>query len=609
LISEAENLKGSEKKKDDSMRLEWRGGTIEERITHSLVKGIVDFIDEDTEEALQKYGRPLNVIEGPLMEGMKVVGQLFGEGKMFLPQVVKSARVMKKSVAYLTPMMEKEKADDALAGIVSASRNEKVFVIATVKGDVHDIGKNIVSVVLGCNGYKVIDLGVMVSCDDILKAVEENNAEFVGMSGLITPSLDEMVHNAGELQRRGFKLPLLVGGATTSRAHTAIRIAPAYEGATVHVPDASLAVGICNDLFNPEKKDAFISTLKDKQSRLKIDFENKESVENQYVGIREAREKGFKTDWGQIQIDKPKHLGSIKVDDIQVEDVIPYIDWSPFFWAWEMKGLYPKILEDKRHGEQAQELFADAQRLLKEVIENERFVAKAVYGVWPALSHGDDVDVYADDSYDQKRLSFSFLRQQKRKIGEEIYYSLADFIAPDNSGRKDFIGGFAVTAGYEVLNFAKEFEKKHDDYSSIIVKALGDRVAEALAETLHRKMRREYWGYASDENFSVAEIHKEKFRGIRPAPGYPACPDHTQKERLWELLQAEERIGITLTESFAMNPPSSVCGFYFAHPNCRYFPVGKVIRDQVEDYSKRRGIELSTSEKWLSPYLAYPRST
>ena len=530
------------------------------------------------------------------MDGMKVVGDLFGEGKMFLPQVVKSARVMKRAVSYLEPYMEAEKNK---SGTGSA---KGTFVIATVKGDVHDIGKNIVSVVLGCNNYDVIDLGVMVPCENILKKAKEVDASVIGLSGLITPSLDEMVHNASEMERQGFKTPLLIGGATTSKAHTAIKIAPEYKGVVSHVQDASLVVNVCNELLNPDKYEKFATEQKEKHEELR-ELHSKSVKRTKYLPIERARECGFKTNWEKALTDTPSKLGVEVIDDIPIEHVLPYIDWSPFFWVWELKGSYPGILEHKKHGKQAKTLFNDAQKLLKKIVLEKRFRPRAVVGFWPANSVGDDVEIYTDESRKQASEKFHFLRQQKDK-GKGAYLSLSDFIAPKDSGAEDYIGGFVVTAGEEVDEFSETFKSSGDDYSAIMVQALGDRVAEALAEMMHKKAR-ENWGYGKKEKLSYEDLIKEKYRGIRPAPGYPACPDHTEKAILWDLLDAEKNIGVSITESFAINPPSSVAGLYFAHPESKYFHVDKIDKDQVEDYAQRKGMTVEEVEKWLRPNLGY----
>ena len=595
LVDYAEQVKGTKRTKEKDTE-KWREGTVEERLSHALVKGIVDYIDEDTEEARLKLDRPLDVIEGPLMSGMKVVGKLFGEGKMFLPQVVKSARVMKKAVAHLEPYMEAEKARSG-AGQVKGK-----FVIATVKGDVHDIGKNIVGVVLGCNNYEVIDLGVMVACDNILKTAKDLDANIIGLSGLITPSLDEMIYNASEMERQGFKTPLLIGGATTSKAHTAIKIAPAYSGVVSHVQDASLVVNVCNDLLNPEKYEKIANELQQKHEELRKLHSSTQQKTN-YLPIKEAHSKGFKSDWGEIRIDVPQKLGT-EIIEVPVEEIIPYIDWSPLFWVWELKGAYPKILEHKKWGEQAKTIFEDAQTLLNQIASEKRFRPRAVLSFWPANSSGDDIEIYSDNSRDEVIAKFHSLRQQKDKGKNETYLALSDFVAPKESGREDYIGGFVVTAGEEVERFSDTFKKNNDDYSAIMVQALGDRIAEAMAEMMHKRAR-ENWGYGKEENLSPDDLIKEKYRGIRPAPGYPSCPDHTEKAQIWQLLDVKKNIGVELTENYAIYPPSSVSGLYFPHPQAKYFHLGLIDRDQVKDYAKRKGILLEEAQRWLRPNLGY----
>lgn len=589
LLELAEKLKGQNSNKGEVKVDEWRSFPLEERISYAMVKGLDQYIEIDTEEARTKLGRPLNVIEGPLMDGMKIVGNLFGEGKMFLPQVVKSARVMKKAVAYLEPYMEQEKLEAK-----EVVREQGVFVIATVKGDVHDIGKNIVGVVLACNGYKVIDLGVMVSAQKILDAAIEHKADIIGLSGLITPSLDEMVHVAKEMERQGFKIPLLIGGATTSKAHTAIKIAQHYNSPMAHVGDASLVIEVCTNLLSPERKDAYVKQMNESFESLRQRHAN-QAQENVLIPYAEAKAHSFKTNWDEVQIAKPNKTGIFNLD-ISLEEVIPYIDWSPFFWTWELKGTYPKILGNEKYGQEAQKLFNDAQALLTQIVKNQIFRPKVLVGIFPAYSQGDDVVVNGNTR-------LHFLRQQKEKLGDDgVYHSLADFIAPE--GHNDYFGGFVVTAGHEVESFAKTFQDKNDDYSSIMVKAIGDRIAEALAELAHKKVR-EIFGYGLDENLSNDDLIKEKYRGVRPAPGYPACPDHTEKQILWDLLEANDRTKVTLTENFAMNPPSSVSGFYFNHPEAKYFNVGSLGQDQIEDYAKRKDVSKEYIEKWLSPNLGY----
>ncbi|TGK08868.1 methionine synthase [Leptospira fletcheri] len=598
LIDFAETVKAGEKtdKKEDV----WRSGSVEQRLEHALVKGVVEYIEQDTEEARVKYESPLQVIEGPMMDGMRVVGDLFGSGKMFLPQVVKSARVMKKAVAYLLPFMEEENRKRE-----QASQKPK-FLIATVKGDVHDIGKNIVSVVLACNNYEVIDLGVMVPCERILEEAKAHRADVVGLSGLITPSLDEMVHVASEMERLGFQVPLLIGGATTSSAHTAVKIAEKYSNPVVHVIDASRVVNVVGKLLNPSLKVEYVKQIReDQKAQREIYFGTRS--ERKLVSIESARENRLKTDWQTSKIRKP-NLTGVKVFDgsVSLEELVPYIDWSPFFQAWELKGRFPSILESEIYGKQARELYADAQKLLDDIVKNKRYQAKGVIGIFPANSVGDDIEVYEDETRAKLLTVFHTLRQQISKEGkDEPNYCLSDFIAPKSSGKIDYIGGFAVTAGHGVEEFAKSFDEKLDDYSSIMAKALGDRLAEAFAEYMHLKVRKEFWGYASEENLPLEDLIREKYRGIRPAAGYPASPDHTEKRTLFDLLQVEKSTGIRLTEHFAMWPASSVSGLYFAHPESKYFAVAKIDRDQIEEYAKRKNKSVPEIEKWLSPNLSY----
>ncbi|MBT4227139.1 MAG: methionine synthase, partial [Verrucomicrobia bacterium] len=587
LVGFAETVK--EQCKSEKVADAWREGTVEERLSHALVKGIVEHIEADTEEARQKLGRPIHVIEGPLMDGMNVVGDLFGAGKMFLPQVVKSARVMKKSVAYLQPFMEEEKAETA-----SSSRGK--ILMATVKGDVHDIGKNIVGVVLRCNNYEVIDLGVMVSCDKILKAARKEKVDMIGLSGLITPSLDEMGHVAKEMQREGFTLPLLIGGATTSRVHTAVKIAPAYERGTLHVLDASRAVGVVGRLLSENDCDDFIAANAKLQDELREKHYSKRKAKP-LLPIAEARARAPRIDWRADDIPQPEFTGVQVEDDFPLETLVKFIDWSPFFHAWELQGRYPKVFDDSTVGEKAKELFDDAKELLDRIVGEKLFTAKCAYGFFPANRVGDDVELFTDDTRTKRLAKFQFLRQQNDKVSEENH-SLADFIAPSETGMADHIGAFAVTAGHGVEELAKAFEADNDDYNAIMVKALGDRLAEAFAECLHARVRRE-WGYGADESLSSDELIREKYRGIRPAAGYPACPDHTEKRLLWELLDAEKHTGISLTESYAMWPASSVSGLYFAHPRAKYFGVGKIDRDQVEDWGTRKNMTLADGERWL----------
>ena len=595
LVEFAEKVKSSAKvqMKDEA----WRAGSVEERLQHALVKGIVDFIDTDTEEARIKYGRPLAVIEGPLMSGMSVVGDLFGAGKMFLPQVVKSARVMKKSVARLTPYMEAERASQ------TESRAQGKVLMATVKGDVHDIGKNIVSVVLACNNYEVVDLGVMVPAEKILETARSKSVDVIGLSGLITPSLDEMVHLAQEMARLGFDLPLLIGGATTSRAHTAVKIAPHYHGPTVHVLDASRAVGVVSSLISDELKAGFVCKNSDDQQRLREDYANR-TADKRLISIEDARKRRTPIDWATTRIDVPELIGRRVIRTQTLEEIVPYIDWSPFFHTWELRGRFPKIFDDPEVGEQARQLYEDAQKLLQDIVKGKLITARGVYGLWPANSVVDDIELYTDESRDEVLTTFHMLRQQMAKPADQFNYSLADYIAPRDSGRPDYLGGFAVTAGHGADALAKQFEADHDDYNSIMAKALADRLAEAFAEMLHERVRRE-WGYGKEERLQKQDLIREAYRGIRPAAGYPACPDHTEKRLLFDLLGAEESAGIHLTESFAMWPGASVSGLYFGHPDSKYFGVGKIGKDQVEDYHRRKGMPLEEMERWLGPNLNY----
>jgi 5-methyltetrahydrofolate--homocysteine methyltransferase len=585
-----------EQEKSPAAEDEWRKGEVEERLAHALVRGIDAFVEKDTEEARQKLGRPLAVIEGPLMAGMNVVGDLFGSGKMFLPQVVKSARVMKKSVAYLTPYLEAEKQ-------ASGARAEGKIVMATVKGDVHDIGKNIVGVVLGCNNYEVVDLGVMVSADRILSAARESGADIVGLSGLITPSLEEMIHVAREMDRQGFTVPLLIGGATTSRAHTAVRIAPAYKGPVVHVLDASRAVGVVSQLKSAGRREGFDAENRREQERLRQEHAARRS-EKPLLPIEEARRRRTGIDWAAYEPPQPAFEGARDLPEVPLADLVPYVDWTPFFSAWELRGTYPRIFENPEWGGRARELFDDAQAMLKRLVEGAELRARAAYGFFPAAAAGDDIELYADGSRSGLLGTLRTLRQQADRGEGEPAQALADFVAPRETGRRDWIGAFAVTAGIGAEELAARHEKEHDDYASIMVKALADRLAEALAEWLHRKARAD-WGYGAGEGLSIEELVREKYRGIRPAPGYPACPDHTEKQLLFDLLGGEERVGIQLTETFAMRPAASVCGFYFSHPQSRYFALGKIGRDQVLDYHRRKGMDLRAVERWLGPNLAY----
>ena len=609
LVKFAETIK----QKDEAVvaEEEWRKGTVEQRLSHALIKGIVDYIDQDTEEARQKYGRPLLVIEGPLMAGMNVVGDLFGSGRMFLPQVVKSARVMKKSVAYLFPFMEAEKA---------ASGNHQPqgrIVMATVKGDVHDIGKNIVGVVLGCNNYEIIDLGVMVPAEKILQTAREKGAHIIGLSGLITPSLDEMMHVAKEMERQGFSLPLLIGGATTSKAHTAVRIAPSYSQPVIHVLDASRAVGVVGSLINPGLKPAFVENVRGEYDKLRA--QHSAQTAKPLLTVEEARRRHTPIEWKEADVSKPAFTGvRVLSSDSQspiaesqlpmtVSELVPFIDWSPFFHTWELRGRYPAILEKP----EAKKLFEEAQELLDEIIRGNLLTVRGVYGFFPANSVGDDVELYTDDSRTSVLTTFHFLRQQMEKPGGQFNHCLADYVAPkapratsSNSQLPDYLGAFAVTAGFGVEELCRKFEADHDDYNSIMTKALADRLVEAFAELLHQRARKE-WGYGQTENLAPDDLIREKYRGIRPAAGYPACPDHTEKWALWKLLDVEKNTGIKLTESCAMWPGASVSGLYFAHPESKYFAVGKIGRDQVLDYHHRKQMDLATVERWLGPYLNY----
>ena len=580
---------------------EWRKLSVEARLSHALVKGIDTFVEQDTEECRQKYPRPLDIIEGPLMDGMRVVGDLFGAGKMFLPQVVKSARVMKRSVAYLTPFMEAEKARATAAG--ESTRAQGKFLIATVKGDVHDIGKNIVGVVLACNNYEVTDLGVMVSCDKILAEAKRIGADVIGLSGLITPSLDEMVHVAKEMKRQGFTVPLLVGGATTSPAHTAVKIAPEYPHGVVHVLDASRVVNVVSSLLSPTQKSAFLADITTKQEKSREEFAARRN-KRPLLSLATARERAPRFDWATVDIPRPAFLSSKVFSDVPLAEIIPFIDWSPFFSAWELRGRYPQILTDEIVGAEATKLFNDAQKLLKHIVAEKLYTAKAVMGFWPCNAVGDDIEIYTDEARSSVVTRFHQLRQQLEKPADQFNHCLADYVAPKDSGRLDYMGGFAVTAGHGVEDLAAKFKAEHDDYSAIMAQALGDRLAEALAEKFH-KHAREVCGYGKTENLSQEDLIREKYRGIRPAPGYPACPDHTEKPVLFKLLGAEAATGIKLTESCAMYPASSVSGWYFNHPDSKYFGVGKVGKDQVTDYAKRKSQSQAEAERWLGPYLDY----
>jgi len=595
LIDFSETVKEKETE-DDSNKTSWRDGTVEERLAHAILKGVLDHIDEDTEDARVKYGRPLEVIQGPLMDGMAVVGKLFGEGKMFLPQVVKSARVMKKSVAWLTPYMEAEKAE---LGDQSTSRGK--VLIATVKGDVHDIGKNIVGVVLRCNSFEVIDLGVMQPCETILDKAVEEGAEIIGLSGLITPSLDEMVIVAREMKRRGMTQPLLIGGATTSSKHTSVKIATEYNQPVVHVRDASTSVPTVEKLIDADARDEYIGKIRVAQEKEREAYSQRK--DKKLVSFEEAFNRRFATDWNSVDIPTPAFTGTKVIDDLLLSELVDYIDWSPFFMAWELKGKYPKIFEDEYVGEEAKKLYNDARAMLTKIVDEKLLTAKGVYGFFPANSDGDDVILYTPGTQDEL-YRFPMLRQQWERKGQTEFRSLSDYIAPVDSGRTDYLGAFAVSTGFGTDEIVQKYEADHDDYSAIMAKALADRLAEAFAEYLHHQARQD-WGYGQEEDLAADDLIAEKYRGIRPAFGYPACPDHTPKKLLWELLDAENTTGITLTEHMAMFPMASVSGLYFAHPESRYFSVDKITREQVQSYAKRSGLTVQQAERWLSPNLGY----
>lgn len=580
-------------KKEKVEELEWRTYPLQERITHSLVKGIDRFIEEDVEEARLQSARPLHVIEINLMTGMGVVGDLFGSGKMFLPQVVKSARVMKKAVAYLQPFIEAEKD-------VAQKPNGKIL-MATVKGDVHDIGKNIVSVVLGCNNYDIVDLGVMVPAEKIIQAAIDHQVDVIGLSGLITPSLDEMVYIASELERQNLNFPLLIGGATTSKAHTAVKIDLKYKNAVVHVNDASRAVNVVSSLLGDRNKE-YVSDLKNDYSDFREKFLNRQ-VDKNYVSLEDARKDKFKIDWENEEIFIPNNLGIQVFENQDLEELVPFIDWSPFFRSWDLHGKYPNIFDDEVVGEQAKELFKDGQKILKKIVDEKLLVAKAIFGIFKANSNETD-DILIYDETDQEKAKFLTLRQQVQKSKGKDYIALSDFIAPKSSGKTDCMGAFCVCTGFGTDELSDQYEKDNDDYNAIMVKAIADRFAEAYAEFLHKKVRTEYWGYANQENLSNEDLIAEKYKGIRPAPGYPACPDHLEKHAIWDLLKVEENIGVHLTESLAMFPTAAVSGYYFGSPHAKYFGLGKISEDQLKEYSVRKGISLQEARKWLSPNLA-----
>jgi 5-methyltetrahydrofolate--homocysteine methyltransferase len=593
MIELAQSVTGEGKKKE--IDLSWREQSVEERLKYALVHGVVDFIEEDTEEARQQVPRPLNVIEGPLMDGMTIVGDLFGAGKMFLPQVVKSARAMKRAVTYLEPFMDAEKG----TGQKQSYRGK--IVMATVKGDVHDIGKNIVGVVLGCNNYEVIDLGVMVPCDQILQTAVDQECDLIGLSGLITPSLDQMINVAREMERRGIDKPLLIGGATTSKQHTAVKIAPPYSHCSVHVHDASRAVGVVGSLLSPSRKAEFVQKNLERQEQLRYVYEGRSA--KPLVAYDRAVENSLAIDFRAEDLSIPDFCGRRVVDDVSLEDLEKYIDWTFFFSTWELKGKFPKIFDSPKYGEAARELYENGQTLLRQIIDEKLFTPRGVYGFWPAASDQDDIVLYQDESRSKELLRFNLLRQQSETPDGKPNLSLADFVAPIDSGFQDYLGAFAVTSGVEANDIAAGFEKDLDDYNSIMTKALADRLAEAFAEYLHRRARRD-WRYGADESLEVNELIREKYRGIRPAFGYPACPDHTEKGKLFDLLDAPA-VGIELTESYAMTPGASVSGLYFGHPDARYFTVGRVDRDQVENYARRKKMTIEEVELWLGPYLGY----
>jgi len=595
MVTFAETVKG--KGKAEVEDLAWRRDPVEKRLSHALVKGIADWIVEDTEEARRRFERPIQVIEGPLMDGMNVVGDLFGSGKMFLPQVVKSARVMKQAVAHLVPYIEAEKAK------LGDVRPKGKIVVATVKGDVHDIGKNIVAVVLQCNNYEVINLGVMVPWKKIAEVAREQKCDIIGLSGLITPSLEEMAHNAREMEREGFDIPLLIGGATTSRVHTAVKIAPHYHGPVVWVPDASRSVSVCSNLLSDELRAGYLKDVKGEYERVRKQHEGKKGPE--LIALEKARANALKTDWTEYVPPRPEQLGVKVLKNYDLAEIARYIDWGPFFQTWELSGPYPAILEDAVVGEAARNVLAEGQAMLRRIIDGRWLTANAVFGLFPAAAvNDDDIEIHADEAGKRTLMTWHNLRQQNVKPTGRPNLCLADFIAPRGAGVNDYIGAFAVTAGIGIEKKLEEFEKRHDDYSSIMLKALADRLAEAFTELLHKRVRREFWGYGRDENLDHDALIKEQYRGIRPAPGYPACPDHTEKGALFELI-ACERSGIRLTESYAMHPASSVSGFYFSHPQSQYFAVGRIARDQVEDYARRKAMPLEEIERWLAPNLAY----
>ena len=596
LLAIADDYRGDGKQADKKEDLEWRSWEVKKRLAHALVKGITEYIEEDTEEARENAEKPLHVIEGPLMDGMNIVGDLFGSGKMFLPQVVKSARVMKKAVAYLMPYIEAEKEEGDSNGRI---------LMATVKGDVHDIGKNIVGVVLQCNNFEVVDLGVMVPAEQILKEAVANNCDMIGLSGLITPSLDEMVNVAKEMQRQQIEMPLMIGGATTSKVHTALKIEPnLLNDQVVHVPDASRAVGVAQNLLSEEHKPGYVNGLKEEYERIRVERAKHGKV-MKTSEIAEARANKVNIDWTDYQAEQPTFLGLKSFDDYDLNKLIDRIDWTPFFSAWELAGRYPRILDDEVVGGEARKLLADGQAMLQQIIDGEWLQARGVIGFFPANSVGDDIEIYTDDTRAEVDHTLHHLRQQDKKKGTQPNYCLSDFVAPKESGVKDYVGGFAVTTGHRIEEKLAEFEADNDDYQSIMLKVLADRLAESFAEHMHERVRKEFWAYQADEDLSNDELIREKYRGIRPAPGYPACPDHTEKATLWQMLQPDEHAGMTITESFAMLPTAAVSGWYFAHPDSRYFSVTRIQQDQVIDYAERKDMDLITAERWLAPILGY----
>jgi 5-methyltetrahydrofolate--homocysteine methyltransferase len=596
LLAIANDHRGDGKQVENAQDLEWRSWNVSKRLSHALVKGITEFIEADTEQARLAAEKPLHVIEGPLMDGMNVVGDLFGSGKMFLPQVVKSARVMKKAVAYLMPYIEDEKE--------MGDTNGRIL-MATVKGDVHDIGKNIVGVVLQCNNYEVVDLGVMVPAETILKEAVAHKCDIIGLSGLITPSLDEMVYMAKEMERKGIHMPLMIGGATTSKVHTALKIEPNFlKDQVVHVPDASRAVGVAQNLLSKDNKAGFVTGVRDEYERIRVERAKHGKI-HKTAEIKKARANKKSIDWSDYTPEKPTFLGLKTFDDYDLATLVERIDWTPFFSAWELAGRYPRILKDEVVGVEATKLFADGQAMLKQIIDQKWLQASGVIGFFPANAVADDIEVYTDDTRSKVAKTLHHLRQQDLKKGAQPNYCLSDFIVPKETGKADYIGGFAVTTGHKIEQKIAEFEAEHDDYQSIMLKVLADRLAEAFAEHMHERVRKEFWAYEADEDLDNDSLIREKYRGIRPAPGYPACPDHTEKATLWEMLEPGENAGMSITESFAMLPTAAVSGWYFAHPESRYFSVTRIQQDQVIDYADRKGIDLMSTERWLSPILGY----